>query len=159
MNSSFFIVADRGNLKAYRVEKTPAGRPPRVELVEGISLIEPHLSSSELFTDEAGAFPRQTGGGPRRTMQGNSIAERHYDIEEDRRSAKLLAKHIGDILRREKPEEWSFAAPGDIQESVLAELEPHLRARLSARLACDLVNIPAHQLLDHFTGVHAGPPA
>jgi hypothetical protein len=40
MNSYFFIVADRGNLKAYRAEEAPAGRSPRVKLVEAISLVE-----------------------------------------------------------------------------------------------------------------------
>ena len=102
MNSYFFIVADRGNLKAYRAEEAPARRSPRVKLVEAIPLVGAHLSTGKIFTDEAGAFLRQTGAGPRQTVQGNSIAERHYDIEEDRRCAKQLAEHIENVLHREK---------------------------------------------------------
>jgi hypothetical protein len=116
-----------------------------------MTLAEAHLSVSETFTDAAGSFPTQTGAGSRQTVQGNSIAERHYDIEEDRRSAKQLAKRIGDILRREKPDGWAFAAPADIQTAVLAELEPTLRAQLSERLPRDLVNVPAEQLGEHFS--------
>jgi len=157
MNNYFFIVADRGKLKAYRAEKAPAGRSPHVELVETISLVEAHLSPTEIFTDEAGSFPTQTGAGSRQTIQGNSIAERHYEIEEDRRSAKQLAKHIEDILRREKPDGWAFAAPADIQEMILAELEPGFVGQLSERLARDLVNIPANEVLDHFSSVRAVP--
>src|SRR5688500_17544703 len=127
MNSYFIITADRGTLKAYRAEKTPEGRPPRLQLVEDVAQAEAHLSVTERVTDEAGGFPTQTGAGSRQTVHGNSIAERHYDIEDDRRSAIQLANHIGDILNREKPNGWSFAAPADIQDAVLAELEPSLR--------------------------------
>jgi hypothetical protein len=155
MNSSFFITADRGNLKAYRAEKAPAGRSPRLELVEAISLADAHLSVTERFTDEAGSFPTQTGAGSRQTMQGNSIAERHYDIEDDRRIMKQLAKHIGDILHREKPDGWSFAAPAEIHNAVISEVEPSLREQLLERLPRDLVNVPPDQLLEHFSAVRA----
>ena len=133
------------------------GRPRRMELVEGITLAEAHLSVSERFTDGAGSFPTQTGAGPRQTVQGNSIAERHYDIEDDRRSAKQLAKHINEILHREKPSSWSFAAPAEIQQAVLAEVEPALRDQLLERLPRDLVNVPADQLLEHFSNAGAAP--
>ena len=84
-------------------------------------------------------------------MQGNSIAERHYDIEDDRRSAKQLAKHINDILRREKPDGWSFAAPAEIQQAVVSEVKPGLREQLLACVPQDLVNVPPNQLLEHFS--------
>ena len=157
MNSNFFIVADRGNLKAYRARKTPAGRPPRAELVEAISLVAAHLSENERFTDDAGAFPAQTGSGSGQTVQANSIGERHYEIEETRRSVKQLAKHIAGILHREKPERWSFAAPAEIQDAVLAELEPRLSSQVSERVARDLANIPPQQVLEHFSAVCAAP--
>jgi hypothetical protein len=157
MNGSFFIIADRGILKAYRAERAPAGRPPHLKLVETITLAEAHLSVAERFTDEAGSFPTRTGAGPRQTVQGNSIAERHYDIEEDRRTAKQLARHIGDILHREKPSGWSFAAPAEIQEAVISEVEPSLREQLLERLPRDLVKVPPDQLLKHFSAVRAVP--
>jgi hypothetical protein len=157
MNSSFFIVADRGKLKAYRAAKASGGRPRRLDLVEDLTLAEAHLSVSERFTDEAGSFPTQTGAGPRQTVQGNSIAERHYDIEDDRRSAKQLARRINDILHRERPSGWSFAAPAEFQQAVIAEVEPGLREHLLERLPRDLVNVPADQLLKHFSTVAAVP--
>jgi Protein required for attachment to host cells len=153
MNDSLFIIADRGKLKAFRAEKARTGRAYRLDLVEAITLAEAHLSVRERFTDEAGSFPTQTGAGSRQTVQGNSIAERHYDIEDDRRSAKQLAKHINEILHREKPSGWSFAAPAEIQPAVLSEVEPGLREQLLERLPQDLVNVPANQLLEHFSTV------
>jgi hypothetical protein len=153
MKSSFFIVADRGNLKAYRAEKVPADRPPRMHLVETITLAEAHLKTTDIFTDEAGAFPAQTGAGSRQMVQGNSIAERHYDVENDRRLTKQLAQHIGNILRQENVEWWSFAAPSDIHDAIVTHLEPAVRNRIAEHVAADLVKIPASDLLDHFSEV------
>lgn len=157
MNSYFFIIADRGNLKAYRAKKAPAGRPPRMELVDAITLVEAHLSVAERFTDEAGSFPTQTGASPRQTIQGNSIGERHYEIEEDRRLVKQLAMHIENIPHREKPNGWSFAAPAEILAAVLAEVEHNLREQLLERLPRDLVKVPPDQLLERFSAVRAVP--
>ncbi|HEX5176381.1 MAG TPA: host attachment protein [Chthoniobacteraceae bacterium] len=155
MKSSFFIVVDRGNLKAYRAEKVPADRPPRMQLVHALTLAEAHLKPTDIFTDEAGGFPTQTGAGGRQMVQGNSIAERHYDVENDRRLTKQLAQHIGKILRGQDVELWSFAAPADIHEAIVNQLEPSVRNRIAEHVAADLVKIPASDLLEHFTAVHA----
>lgn len=147
MKSSFIIVADRGNLKAYRIEKVPNGRPPRLQLVEGLSLTEAHMKISEVNTDLAGRFP--AGGG------GQSIAEKHVDIEIDKRIVKQLADHISTILKQEQPETWSFAAPAMINKAVLNELNPSLTRLLNHNLQSNLVNIEPGNLLEHFEGARA----
>jgi hypothetical protein len=153
MKSSFFIVVDRGNLKAYRAEKVPADRPPRMQLVHALTLAEAHLKPTEIFTDEAGSFPAQTGAGGRQMVQSNSVAERHYDVENDRRLTKPLAQHIGQILRGQHVEWWSFAAPADIHEAIVNQLDPSVRNRNAEHVSADLVKIPASELLDHFSAV------
>lgn len=155
MNSSFFIVVDRGNLKAYRAEKIFGDRPPRMHLVQGLSLADAHFTASQKYTDGAGSFPAQTGSGSRGTVSANSVGEKHYDIEDTRRSVKQLGAQINDILRREKPDWWSIAAPSDIQEAVLAEVDPKLVNKVAERVARDLVNVPANHVLDHFSAVRA----
>ena len=60
MKSSFLIVTDRGNLKAYRVEKAAAERPPRLHLVQSIALAEAHAKTGEVNTDSAGRFMGST---------------------------------------------------------------------------------------------------
>jgi hypothetical protein len=57
MKSSFLIVADRGNLKAYRVEKVPGDRPPRVALVQAFTFTDAHLKITDKLSDMAGRFP------------------------------------------------------------------------------------------------------
>ena len=153
MKSSFFIVADRGNLKAYRAEKVPADRPPRMQLVQAMTLTDAHFKATDIFTDEAGAFPSQTGAGARQAFQGNSTAERHYDVENDRRLVKQLAQHIASIVRQEKVDWWSFAAPADIHDAVVEQLEPALRNRIAEHVTSDLVNTRPSELLDHFSAV------
>lgn len=158
MNSSFFIVADRGNLKAYRAESSPGGHSPRVELVQAFSFTEAHQTGTEKFTDEAGGFTAPTGGGSPARQQ-MSMGERHYDLEETRREVKQLAGKIGEILRAQQPERWSFAAPSEIQDAVLEEVEPAYRGRLAEKIARDLVNVPQQEVLEHFSAVRATPAA
>jgi hypothetical protein len=147
MKSSFIIVADRGNLKAYRIEKVPNGRPPRLQLVEALSLTDAHMRISEVNTDLAGRYP--AGGG------GQSIAEQHVDIEIDKRIVKQLAEHISSILKQEQPVTWSFAAPAMINRAVLNVLEPSLTRCLASNLQSDLVNIEPSDLLEHFEAARA----
>jgi hypothetical protein len=154
MKSSFFIVADRGNLKAYRAEKLPSDRPPRMQLVHAMTFTEAHLKPTDIFTDGAGAFPSQTGAGARQGLQSNSTAERHYEVENNRRLVRQLAQRITSILREEKIDWWSFAAPSEIHEAVVEQLEPGLRNRIAEHVASDLVNTPPPELLDHFSAVH-----
>lgn len=144
MKSSFLIVTDRGNLKAYRVEKPAAERPHRLQLVQAISLAEAHARTGDINTDSAGRFP---GTG--------ATGDRHYEIENDRRSAKHLAEHITTVLREHSPEHWSFAAPSDINQSVLDHLEAGLRKQVVENVARDLVKLSPGDLLEHFTAVRA----
>jgi hypothetical protein len=151
MKSSFLIVADRGNLKAYRVEAVPNGRAPRVHLVQAFTLPGAHLKISEVNTDQAGRFPVGSTPAQSQGRHQNSIAERHYEIETGKRLARRLAEHIEDVLKQEQPRNWSFAAPSEINHAILDELEPSYRSNIAENLPLDLVNLPPHELLDRFS--------
>lgn len=156
MKSSFIIVADRGNLKAYRVEKVPNDRPPRLQLVQAFTLTGAHMKISEINTDMAGRFPSGSTPGQSQGRHQNAIAEQHdLPIEIDRRLVKQLAEHISSILRSEQPGSWAFAAPSMINRSVLSELDPSLVKLLGDNIQADLVNVEPSGLLDHFQGVRA----
>ena len=149
MRSSFFIVADRGNMKAYRSEKILPERPPRVQLVQAFTLTNAHLRPNQIFTDQAGAKPSGNLG-----VQ-TSTTEKHLDIETNRRLTKQLATHINETLEKEQPDTWSFAAPSEIHEAVLQYVVPEWRKRLAEQVPADLVNTPAVDLLGHFSAVRA----
>ena len=145
MKSSFLIVTDRGSLKAYRVEKTAAERPPRLQLVQALDIAEGHWRTGEINTDSAGRFAASASG----------TGERHYDLENNRRSAKQLAEQIAVILREHQPDYWSFAAPADINQPVLDNLDAGLRKQVVENLQRDLVKVSPGDLLGHFQAVRA----
>jgi hypothetical protein len=154
MKSSFLIIADRGNLKAFRVEKTANERPPRLQLIEALSLVEAHRKISEMNTDLAGRFSVGGAAAGARGNNGrhqNSISDRHYEIEMGRRICRQLACHIASILRREQPDHWSFAAPPEINDAILDELEPGLRRHIAENIRLDLVNATAEEVLERFS--------
>lgn len=155
MKSSFIIVADRGNLKAFRVEQVPNGRPPRLQLVQAFTLTEAHMKISEMNTDMAGRFPVGSTPSQSQGRHQNGIAERHLDIEIDKRIIKQLAEHISSVLRAEQPRSWSLAAPATINRALLEELEPAFVRLLANNIQADLVNVETSGLLDRFEGAKA----
>jgi hypothetical protein len=159
MKSSFFIVADRGNLKAFRAEKVPADRPPRLQLVRALNFTEGSSRILDLNTDQDGRFP--VGGGAAGGKGGgngrhqNSTAERHYDIELDKRAARQVAQEITDLLREERPGAWSFAAPSEFKNAILDALSAEDRRTLAEVVPSDLVHVPTNEIVGHFTQVRA----
>jgi hypothetical protein len=143
MKSSFLIVTDRGNLKAYRVEKAAAERPLKLQLVQSISLAEAHAKVSEIHTDQAGQLSQ------------SGTAERHFELENDRRNAKHLAEYITNLLREHQAEWWSFAAPSEINQTVLDQLDPGLRKQVVENVRRDLVKLSPADLAGHFSALRA----
>lgn len=142
----FIIVADRGELKAFAVDRT-ATRDPFPRLVFGLTLRELHQRYAERFTDSAGAFPARGTDG-----QGNSTAERMTLVaEDDMRSFRRVAHEIEMLLKEHNPDRWAFAAPSEINGAILDGLDTSLKGRLAQNLRRDLVNTDSAQLLKHFT--------
>ncbi|HEY5894059.1 MAG TPA: host attachment protein [Chthoniobacterales bacterium] len=144
MTASFLIVADRGCLKAFSIERTPTrGRVPR--LVETFQVPEARERYQDKVTDQAGAFP--TGGPGQGTATGERLS---FDAEVSLRAFRLLADRITSLLRRHQPERWSFAAPSEINGAILDEVVPELRTRIDRNVPRDLVKTPTAELLPYF---------
>lgn len=155
MKSSFLIIADRGNLKAFRLEKVLENRPPRLQLVQALALTDAHTKISDRNTDMAGRYAGQT---PSSQMQGkhqSTIAEKQLEMEIDRRIVKQLAGHISDILRAEHPDSWCFAAPSSLNGAVLNALDGNFRQQVAENITADLVNADPTTLLGHFPNLNA----
>src|SRR5436189_2875802 len=93
--SSFVIVTDRGELKAYRVDDTPT-RGPSLQLVQAFNITDAHGKMMDKVTDLAGRFPVSDGAG---VHHGASIAETKLDTETDRRIYKQLADQIVKLVK------------------------------------------------------------
>jgi hypothetical protein len=144
--TSLIIVADRGELKAYRVNETPT-RGASLQLVQAFDITDAHGRYDEKLTDQAGRFPVSDGNG----RHANSIAERTaLETENDRRICKQLAEHIAEVVKREAAEGWSFAAPASIHSTVTDLLPASLRNRVVEHVKSDLVKVEPSKLPAHF---------
>lgn len=144
--TSLIIVADRGGIKAYRVDDTP-NRGASLQLVQAFELTDAHGRYDEKLTDQAGRFPVSDGNG----RHANSVAERTaLETENDRRICKQLAEHITEVVKREAVEGWSFAAPAPIHATVADLLPAPIRERVVEHVKSDLVKIEPAKLTSHF---------
>ena len=145
--TSLIIVADRGSLKAYRVDETPT-RGPSLRLIQAFDLTDAHGKLIDKVSDLAGRFPVSDGAGGR---HANSIAERtQLETETDRRIHKQLADQIVKIIDRSGKEGWSFAAPAEIHGAIVDLLPRAARDRIVEHVKSDLVKIEPAKLSSHF---------
>ena len=114
MNASLVVLADRGFVKGYEVKQSPAhGKAPH--LLEEHELREAHERYRDKVTDQAGSFPSTESPG-----QANATAERmSMETEEDTRLFKAIAQRAENIIRRNRPQRWAFAAPEEINNAIL----------------------------------------
>ena len=144
--TSLIIVADRGGVKAYRVNDTP-NRGASLQLVQAFDITDAHGRYDEKLTDQAGRFPVSDGNG----RHANAIAERTaLETENERRICKQLAEHIADIVQRESAEGWSFAAPSSIHATITELLPGSIRNRVVEHVKSDLVKTEPSKLSTHF---------
>lgn len=145
--TSLVIVADRGSLKAYRVEETPT-RGPSLQLVQAFNLTDAHGRLVDKVTDLAGRFPVANGVFGR---HGNSAGERTaMETEIDRRIQKELADQIVKIVSEHRKEGWSFAAPSEIHGAIVDLLPRAVRDRIVEHVKSDLVKIEPAKLISRF---------
>ena len=146
--TSFVIVADRGSLKAFRVEETPT-RGPSLQLVQAFNLTDAHGKLSDKLSDLAGRFPVTNGAGAHRGAA--SIAERtQLENETDRRLYKQLADEITKVVSENSTEGWSFAAPAEMHSAIVDLLPARVRDRIIEPVKSDLVKVEPANLPAHF---------
>jgi hypothetical protein len=145
--TSLILVADRGSLKAYKVNQTPT-RGATLQLTQAFDLTDAHGRYNDKLTDEAGRFPVSDGAMAR---HANSIAERTaLETETDRRICKQLAEQIEELVRREGRDGWSFAAPAPIHAAIVDLLSSETRDRIVEHVKSDLVKIESAKLPKYF---------
>lgn len=143
--ANLLIVADRGNVKAYSVQKNPAHGKTAV-LVDQVQFTEAHQRYQDMLTDQAGAFPKGDSAG-----QGNGIAERQtMETEKDSRLFHRVGQAIADIVSRHQPIRWSVAIPAEINPHILQHVPSKLREALRDNLKHDYVKTPANEILKRF---------
>lgn len=145
MGQKLVVLADLGELKAYRFTRDLTQPFPKLELMADMEFTEAHGRFIDKYTDEAGRFPVYGQGGPM------AIGEQHnLELERERRLIKILAEAVGEIVNREQPEYWSFAAPKEINERVVEQIDPLVKAKMVRNLPLDLVKAEKSELMQRF---------
>jgi len=145
--ASLVIAADRGSLKAYRVNETPT-RGPSLKLIQAFDITDAHGKLVDKVTDLAGRFPVTEGAGTHRGPA--SIAESKLETETDRRINKELAEQIAKIVNGSGKEGWAFAAPSEIHGAIVDLLPDRIRNRIVEHVKSDLVKVEPAKLPNHF---------
>jgi hypothetical protein len=144
--TSLVVVADRGSLKAYRVDDTPT-RGPSLHLVQAFNTTDAHGKLIDKVTDFAGRFAVADGAG---AHHGASIAETKLENETDRRIYRQLADQIAKIVKSNAKDGWSFAAASEIHAAIVDLLPSDVRNRIVEHVKSDLVKIESAKLPSHF---------
>jgi len=132
------IVANRGRLVAYR----PTGTG-HLEVVDSLEPMEGNEKISDLVTDQAGAFP--TDGPGTAAYESMPLAE-----ELEIRSLRQIAGKVEELLEREEPDMWGFAALSEINAAVIEQIPDECLENLTFNLTLDLTNSPAAEVHTRF---------
>jgi hypothetical protein len=144
-SSSLVVVADRGGLKAYKVNETPT-RGPSLQLVQAFNITDAHGKLIDKLTDQAGRFAVSDGSG----VHQASIAESKLETETDRRIYKQLADQIAKLVKSDGVEGWSFAAASEMHKAIVDLLPNEVRDRIVEHVKSDLVRTEVAELRQHF---------
>ena len=140
------IAVDLGHFKAYKVSTDSPGSPV-IDLIESYDSMEGHGKLSEKLSDGAGRFAMS--GGKNGSAKG--YGEPHnIELESEKKTAKLIAKDIAAIIGREGIKKWWFAAGDKINNLVIENLGPDIKAKMDKNITLNLTKAKKSEILKHF---------
>jgi len=149
MKSTLLIVADLAGLKAYKLENAPLHRTTRLAPVAQLDFPDAHDRLVDQVTDLSGRFPR--GLGNRNLSHAMSDGERHnIELEQRKRRIRRLAQRINELALSREIESCLVAISKEINQQLIAELDPRVRAKIEQNVPADLTKIARADLLRHF---------
>lgn len=155
-DGSIIIVADLGQLKAYRVVKKSGVDPHEtmqvthvnrtseektsmnLELICDVDYVSPHTHISEEMSDKPGRFDVSTG------------EPHNMKLEKERRGLKQVADDINGLIAKEAPESWCLAFPQETNRQLEEMLDAPAKQKLAKNLPSDLTKVHTDQLLSRF---------
>jgi|MudIll2142460700_1097286.scaffolds.fasta_scaffold01267_6 hypothetical protein len=141
------IAVDLGHFKAYKVTKNEL-ESPRIQLIESYDSIEAHGKLSDKLSDTSGRFGM--GGGKNGAAKG--YGEPHnMELEMEKKAAKLIAKDINSIIKKEGSPKWYLAASKMINSQILDNLDAGVKAKLDKNIMSDLTKISKSDIMKHFS--------
>ncbi len=139
------IVVDLGHFKAYRVSKNPL-ESVKVKLIKNYDTLEAHGRLREKLSDEAGRFGVYGG---KTGIKGYGEAH-NLELEIEKKLIKLIAKDINDLIKKEACKKWYLAASKKINNQIIKNLDPAIKAKLAKNVSADLTKTDKSELLSYF---------
>jgi hypothetical protein len=149
--NTLLVVADLGGYKAYKLENHSYHhlQTPRLELLEQFSNPEAHGRLIDKVSDQAGRFPRRTGGA--RAAGAMADGERHnIELETRKRFVRRMAERLNALARDPEINRCLLAASREINHPLVEELEPQVRAKIFKNVPADLTKLDQAEILRHF---------
>lgn len=137
---------DLGHFKAYRLSKNP-NESARIEMLESYDIVDTHGRLLEKFTDAEGCFERGAGKSVTQTGSGEP---RNLELEIEKKVIRRIANDINLLVKKEGCEKWYLAAAERINNQIIENLDPSVRAKLAKNVRADLTKIAKSEILKHF---------
>ncbi|MDD5406626.1 MAG: host attachment protein [Sulfurovaceae bacterium] len=138
LENTIIIVADLGELKAYKVHENDGSisgefkNSFRLEMIADENFIEGRKKMSDLVSDSSGRL-------------------KHYALEEkDKRVLKDIVHAIEEIVADKKPKQIFLAFPEEYNHHLMKKLEDNIKDLITKNLIHDLVKTDKSELLSHF---------
>jgi hypothetical protein len=148
--NTLLVVVDLGGFKAFKLENNNhhLKHTPRLELLEQFNNPAAHGRLVDKVSDSSGQFPR---GGGARSAGAMSDGERHnIELESRKRFIRQLAQRLNVLARSQEVDRCFLAASKEINNPLLEELEPLVRAKIAKNVPADLTKMGQADILRHF---------
>lgn len=148
MADKLIILTDLGSFKAFRVTRDEMTQNQHIQLIENFEPVDGHAKVQDKVTDQAGRFPvgNGIGGGPMSHGENHNL-----QTEIQRRVIRFLSESINDVIQRENPDIWYFAANREIDQKILDGIDPGVRAKMKKHVRSDLTKVEKTDLLSFFS--------
>jgi hypothetical protein len=140
------VVVDLGHFKAYKVSKKP-NESERLDLLESYDILDTHGKFISKFTDAEGSFDRGEGEAGIATGSGEP-----HNLERDieKKVIKRIAGDITKLVAKEGCSKWYLAAGESINNQIVENLGPSIKAKLDKNIKSDLTKTEKSKLMGHF---------
>ena len=149
MKNTLLLVIDLAGLKAFKLENSAPHRTTHLVPIAQLTFPAAHARIVDQVTDFSGRFPR--GVGNRNVSHAMSDGERHnIELEQRRRLIRLIARQVNQLAMAQEFESCLLAASREINQQLIAELHPRVRAKIAQNVPADLTKVARADLLRHF---------
>lgn len=140
--SKIAVVVDLGHFKAYRFSEGNA-----IELLESYDTLDAHGKLCDKLSDAEGSFGRGERAGSAAMGSGES---HNLETEMEKKAVRFMAKDIDTLITREGTNQWYLAAPERINNQIVENLNPAVKAALVKNVKADLTNAEKLDILRRF---------